>query len=105
MLHHADDSNFAREVLQANGPTLVEFYTPSCGPCHQLEPHLRKLASDFAGRLKVIKVNSEQAQQSAAAYGVRMAPTLILFNNGQAVQAIQGNPGPARLRSFAQQIL
>ena len=87
------------------GPVLVEFYTPSCGPCRQLEPHLRKLAGDFAGRLKVVKVNSNRAPGAASSFGVRMAPTLMLFSNGRPMQVIQGNPGPQRLRSFAQSIL
>jgi len=105
MLHQADDSNFDQEVRQAHGPVLVEFFTPSCGPCRQLEPHLRKLAGDLSGRLKVVKVNSNQAQQTASKYGVRMAPTLILFKSGNPINAIQGNPGPHRLREFAQSIL
>ncbi len=105
MLHHADDSSFDQEVRQSRIPVLVEFFTPSCGPCRQLEPHLKKLAQDFAGHLKVVKVNSNLAQQTAMDYGVRMAPTLILFRGGTPVQAINGNPGPRRLREFAQSIL
>ncbi len=105
MLYEADDTTFHQEVEMARGPVLVEFYTPSCGPCRQLEPHLRKLASDFAGRLKVVKVNSNRAVSVASGLGVRMAPTLMLFSNGRPMQVIQGNPGPQRLRSFAQSIL
>ncbi|TEU11086.1 MAG: thioredoxin [Anaerolineales bacterium] len=105
MLHQADDSSFDQEVRQSNTPVLVEFFTPGCGPCRQLEPHLKKLANDFSGHLKVVKVNSNQAQQTAMNYGVRMAPTLILFKNGSPVQAINGNPGPHRLREFAQSVL
>ena len=105
MLHHADDHSFDQEVRQSHLPVLVEFFTPSCGPCRQLEPHLQKLANDFANLLKVVKVNSNQAQQTAMNYGVRMAPTLILFRNGTPLQAINGNPGPHRLREFAQSAL
>lgn len=104
MLYEADDTNFHQAVEQHHGPVLVEFYTPNCGPCRQLEPHLKRLANDMTGQLKVVKVNSNTSPQTARAFGVRMAPTFLLFNNGLPVHVIQGNPGPDRLRSFAQSI-
>lgn len=100
MLHHADDSTFGAQVLQASGPVLVEFFTPSCGPCRQLEPHLQQLAQQFSGRLKVVKVNSEQSIQTARVYGIQMAPTLMLFLDGQIKSTIQGAPPPNKLASF-----
>jgi len=103
MLTEANDATFQSEVLQEQGPVLVEFYTPSCGPCQQLEPHLRKLAQRYYGRLKVVKVNSYTAQAVASHYGVQMAPTLIIFQNGYPVQTINGAPPPQRLEQIAQQ--
>ena len=100
MLHHADDSTFPSEVLQHSGPVLVEFFTPSCGPCRQLEPHLRQLAERFQGQLKVVKVDSDKSPSVSSHYGVRMAPTLIVFHQGQPRATIQGSPPPARLTSL-----
>lgn len=100
MLHHADDSTFQSEVLNHPGPVLVEFFTQSCGPCQQLEPHLRQLADRFHGRLKVVKVDSERSPSVAAHYGVRMAPTLMVFQRGEPRATIQGAPPPNRLSGF-----
>lgn len=105
MLHHADDSTFEAQVLHASGPVLVEFFTPSCGPCRQLEPHLQNLARQLSGQLKVVKVDSDQATNTARFYGVRMAPTLMIFRNGTPLSTIQGAPPPARLRGFVQSFL
>ena len=88
MLYEANDADFASEVQMHSGPVLVEFYTPSCGPCQQLEPHLRRLAEDLSGRLKVVKVNSNTSPSVSQAFGIRMAPTLVLFNGGRVVQVI-----------------
>jgi len=102
MLHHADDSSFEREVLQHPRPVLVEFFTTTCGPCKQLEPHLRSLAAHISPSAKVVKVDTNRARATARAYGVRMAPTFILFVNGQPVDAIQGAPPIQRLHQFIQ---
>ena len=99
VLLHADDSNF--DAMVSQGLTLVEFSTPTCGPCREILPHLKKLAQEVSGRMRVVKVDATQAPQAAADFGVRMVPYFLLFNNGQAVHAIQGNPGPKRLREFA----
>ncbi|MHC4431033.1 MAG: thioredoxin family protein [Planctomycetota bacterium] len=106
MLHHADDSNFQSEVLSHPGTVLVEFFTPTCQPCRQLEPWLRNLAQQFHGRLKVVKVDSTRSPMVSNHFGVRMAPTLIVFRGGQAMQAIQGKPpSPNRLVTFVQPYL
>jgi len=97
--------DFAAEVQMHHGLVLVEFYTPSCGPCKQLEPHLRRLSDDLAGQVKVVKVNSNTSPQSVQTFGIQMAPTLMLFHGGRVLNVIRGNPGPARLRSFVQSVL
>ena len=102
MLHYADDSTFASEVLQHQGPVLVEFFTQSCVPCRRLEPLLRELASNLHGRLKVVKIDSERALQTAQNYGVRMAPTLMIFQHGEPRATINGMPPANRLQSFVQ---
>lgn len=105
MLHYADDNTFVSEVLQHQGPVLVEFFTQSCAPCRQLEPLLRELAGNLHGRLKVVKVDSERAFQTAQNYGVQMAPTLMMFQYGEPRATIRGLPPPNRLQSFVQPFL
>jgi thioredoxin 1 len=105
MLHHADDSTFPSEVIRHPGPVLVEFFTQSCGPCRQLEPHLRGLADQLQGRLKIVKVDSERSPGVAAHYDVRMAPTFIVFLHGQPRATIQGAPSLNRLKTFVQSFL
>lgn len=77
------DADFAKEVLQSPVPVLVDFWSASCPPCRQLEPVLQELARESAGRLKVVKVQVERAQQVPAQYGIRAVPTLILFQGGE----------------------
>ena len=103
MLHQADDSSFEREVLQHPGAVLVEFYTQSCQPCRQLEPELRQAAQENPG-VKVVKVDAGRAQQVAAHYGVRSAPVLIGFRNGEPVQRVNGKPPMHRLRQLLQSL-
>ena len=105
MLSHADDQTFTNEVLNHHGPVLVEFFTRSCAPCRALEPVLNALASDLRGQLKIVKVDADRAPQTAQNYGVRMAPTLIIFHGGQPQQSINGAPPAARLRSFVEPYL
>jgi len=104
MLHQADDSSFTQEVLQYPGPVLVDFYTTTCQPCRQLEPELRSLATQIPG-VKVVKVDCGRAPNVAAHFGVRSVPVLIGFQNGEAVQRVNGKPPLPRLRQLMQSLL
>lgn len=103
MLHHADDSTFEREVLQHPGSVLVDFYTPTCQPCRQLEPELQGLSQKFPG-VKIVKVDATRAQQVATYYRVQSVPVLIGFKNGEPVQRVNGKPPLPRLRQFLQSL-
>ncbi len=80
---HATDQNFTSEVLQAAGPVLVDFSATWCGPCKKLEPVVDQIAAEYAGRVKVVKVDVDQSQATAAKYAVMSVPTLIFFRDGQ----------------------
>ena len=80
---HADDSNFDVEVLQADSPVLVDFSATWCGPCKKLEPVVNEIAADFDAKLKVVKVDVDQAPTVAAKFAVLSVPTLLLVHNGE----------------------
>ncbi|HXV76192.1 MAG TPA: thioredoxin [Candidatus Polarisedimenticolaceae bacterium] len=78
----ANDSNFDAEVLKASGPVLVDFSATWCGPCKKLDPIVREIAGDYAGRLKVVKVDVDRAPGTAAKFGVMSVPTVLLVRDG-----------------------
>ncbi len=82
------DITFATDVLQSPTPVLVDFWGEWCGPCKALAPMLAQLADDYGGRVKVAKLEIDHNPKTALAYGVRSAPTMILFKGGK-VQATQ----------------
>ena len=93
----ATDTSFTTDILQSPTPVLVDFWGEWCGPCKAIAPLLEQLANDYGGRLKVAKVELDKNQKTALAYGVRSAPTLLLFKHGK-VQATQlGLVSKARL--------
>jgi len=82
------DTTFATDVLQSPTPVLVDFWGEWCGPCKALAPLLEQLAEQYGGRLKIAKVDLDKNPKTALAYGVRSAPTMLLFKGGK-VQATQ----------------
>ena len=102
---HATDADFDAQVLAAQGPVLVDFWATWCGPCKMIAPALDELASTYAGRAKVVKVDIDQNRTIAMKYHVRSIPTLQLFKNGQ-VQATQiGAVGKAQLAQMLDKAL
>lgn len=84
------DANFDAEVLQSPIPVLVDFWAPWCGPCKMLAPSIEALAGDYAGKLKVGKLNTDESENVAAKYGIRSIPTLLVFKNGEVVNQLVG---------------
>ena len=84
------DQSFADEVLNAEGPVLVDFWAPWCGPCKQIGPIIEELSADFAGKLKVCKLNVDENNSTATQYGVFSIPTLLVFKAGDTVERLVG---------------
>ena len=94
--------NFETEVIAASmsTPVLVDFWAPWCAPCKTLGPILEKLETSYEGRFKLVKIDSDQEQQLAGAFGIRSIPTCILLINGQPVDGFQGALPEGQVRAF-----
>jgi thioredoxin 1 len=97
------ENGFETEVLRSSNPVLVDFYAPWCGPCKMLAPVLEELAADFAGQLKIVKVNVDDAPELAIRCGITGVPTLILFRDGQVANTLIGMPPARALRQWLEQ--
>ncbi len=84
------DENFESEVLSADVPTLVDFWAVWCGPCRQIAPTVEALATDYAGKLKVGKMDIDHHQITPQRYGIRSIPTLLIFKGGEVVGQVVG---------------
>ena len=85
MTNHVDGTNFEQQVLKSEVPVLVDFYATWCPPCRQLAPRIDELSAEFAGRAGVVKVNVDEAGDLGARFRISSVPTLILFDQGEAV--------------------
>jgi thioredoxin 1 len=89
-LLYLKEENFKEEVLESPIPVLVDFWAEWCGPCHMIAPIVEQISEEYAGRIKVGKLNVDESPQIAAQYGIRGIPTLMLFQGGKAVEQIIG---------------
>ncbi len=89
-LKHVTDSTFESEVLKAEGPVLVDFWAPWCGPCRMVGPVMEQLAKQYAGKVTVVKLNTDENPQVSMTYGIRSIPTVALFKGGEVVDGVIG---------------
>jgi thioredoxin 1 len=85
-----NDQNFHDEVLESTTPVLVDFWAPWCGPCRMMSPVVDELASDLGDQAKVVKINVDDAAETAAKYGVRSIPTFAVIKNGEVQRQFGG---------------
>jgi thioredoxin 1 len=96
------DAAFDQEVVGAEQPVLVDFWAPWCGPCRAMSPTIDAVASEYAGKVKVGKLNTDENQQTAMRFGIRSIPTLLLFKGGKVVdQRVGALPKPELVKMLA----
>ena len=90
LVKHVTDANFDQEVLKSDKAVLIDFWAPWCAPCRAIAPLIDELAGEYAGRLKVVKINVDDNPETPARYGVRGIPNLLIVKNGQVKEQIVG---------------
>jgi thioredoxin 1 len=99
-IHHVKDDTFDAEVLKSATPVLLDYWAEWCGPCKMIAPILDEVAKDYAGKLKVAKINIDDNQETPSKFGVRGIPTLMLFKNGAVEATKVGALSKSQLKAF-----
>lgn len=94
------DANFQTEVVEDEGPVLVDFWAEWCGPCKSLMPLVEEIAQEMDGKLKVVKVNIDESPEAPTKYGVRGIPTLMVFKGGKVVKTRVGGMPKSQLTEW-----
>lgn len=102
---HINDADFESVVVNSDIPVLLDFWAPWCGPCKMIAPVLDELAPEFAGKVKIVKMNVDDNQATPAQFGVRSIPTLLLIKNGQVVATQVGALPKTQLANFINQYI
>lgn len=100
---HINDADFESIVVNSDIPVLLDFWAPWCGPCKMIAPVLDELVPEFAGKVKIVKMNVDDNQTTPAQFGVRSIPTLLLIKNGQVVATQVGALPKTQLANFINQ--
>lgn len=97
---HTTDAAFDADVLQSPLPVLLDFWAPWCGPCRMVGPLLDQLAAEMEGKVKIVKINIDENEQTPAQFGVRGIPTLMIFKDGKNVATKVGALAKGQLTAF-----
>ena len=90
MAEFVTDQNFEAEVLKSDTPVLVDFYAEWCGPCKMMSPVIDELSKEYEGKVKIVKLNVDENQETAGKYQVMSIPTLFIFKGGEIVEQMVG---------------
>lgn len=104
-IHHVTDDTFESEVLHSDVPVLVDFWAEWCGPCKMIAPSLDELAKEYAGKLKVTKLNIDENSATPRKYGIKGIPTLQIFKAGSMKAQKVGAVPKSQLKAFIDSVL
>lgn len=104
-VQNISDATFDAEVLQSPIPVLIDFWAPWCGPCKAIAPVVDELAQEYAGKLKVVKMNVDDNQATPASFGVRSIPNLLVFKGGTVANQVVGAVPKAQLKKAIDEVV
>ena len=104
-INNVTDASFDADVLQADGPVLVDYWAEWCGPCKMIGPSLEEISEELAGQVEIVKLNIDDHPDTPAKYGVRGIPTMILFKGGEIADTKVGAAPKAQLKSWLEAAL
>ena len=105
MAKQVTDDTFELDVLQADGPVLVDFWAEWCGPCKQIAPSLDEISEELGGKMSLAKVNIDENPETPSKYGVRGIPTLMLFKGGEVASTKVGALPKSKLKEWVESVI
>jgi len=105
MAKQVTDDTFELDVLQADGPVLVDFWAEWCGPCKQIAPSLDEISDELDGKMSLAKVNIDENPETPSKYGVRGIPTLMLFKDGEVASTKVGALPKSKLKEWVESVI
>ena len=102
-IHHVSDGDFEQEVLNADGPVLIDYWAEWCGPCKMIAPLVEEIAGEYEGRLKVTKMDIDSNMATPQSYGIRGIPTLMIFRDGKVQATKVGAVSKGILKAFVEE--